>query len=172
MQALACGHPLLINLCIRKFIYVIRLSLVEILMETSLPCDPSHDTLMSRSFTTRPPCLWASSYLAPSSVTESVESDEPPSSPIWVAEKSKCRHQIKNVFINDRGFPDQSDKFDVLLHNIDGGPVLRKLKPSPPPLGVVDPLFSSQYNESVHGARLKILTYRTWTQTYSSQFMP
>jgi hypothetical protein len=42
----------------------------------------------------------------------------------------------------------------VLLHNIDGGPVLRRLKHPPPPLGVVDPLFSFQYNESVHGARL------------------
>jgi hypothetical protein len=94
------------------------------------------------------------SYSAPSSVTESVESDEPPSSPIWVAKKSKCRRRIKNVFINDRGFPDQSDEFNVLLHNIDGGPVLRKLKHPPPPLGVVDPLFSFQYNESVHGAQL------------------
>ncbi len=42
----------------------------------------------------------------------------------------------------------------MLLHNIDGGPVLRRLKHPPPPLGVVDPLFSVQYDESIHGARL------------------
>ncbi len=42
----------------------------------------------------------------------------------------------------------------MLLHNIDGGPVLQRLKHPPPPLGVVDPLFSFQYDESVHGAQL------------------
>ena len=52
-------------------------------------------------------------------------------SPIRVADKSKGRRRIKNVFIDDCGFPDQSDEFDVLLHNIDGGPVLRKLKHPP-----------------------------------------
>jgi hypothetical protein len=71
-----------------------------------------------------------------------------------VANKSKCRRRIKNVFIDARGFPNQSDKFDVLLHNIEGGPVLRKLKHPPPPLGVVDPMFSFPYNELIHGARL------------------
>jgi hypothetical protein len=51
--------------------------------------------------------------------------------PTWLAyprsRKNKFRLQIKNMFINNRGFPDQSDKFDILLHNIDGGPVLQKL---------------------------------------------
>jgi hypothetical protein len=103
---------------------------------------------------TRPPCLWALSYSAPSIVTESVKLDKPPSSPIHVDEKSKCCHRIKNVFINDRGFPDQSYKVNVLLHNINGGPDLWKLKHPPPPLGVVDPLFSLQYDESIHGAHL------------------
>ena len=35
---------------------------------------------------------------------------------------------MKNVFVNDRGFPDISDAYDTLLHNVDGGPVLRRLK--------------------------------------------
>ncbi len=72
-----------------------------------------------------------------------------------MADKSKCRRRIKNVFIDDRGFPDQSDEFDVLLHNIDGGPVLRKLKHPPPPFGSVDPMFLFPYDESTHGDRLR-----------------
>ncbi len=42
----------------------------------------------------------------------------------------------------------------MLLHNIDSGPVLQKLKHPPPPLGMVDPLFSFQFDECVHGAHL------------------
>jgi hypothetical protein len=76
-------------------------------------------------------------------------------SPIRFADKSKSRRHIKNNFIDDRGFPDQSDEFNVLLHNIDGGPVLWKLKHPPPPLGSVDPMFSFPYDESLHGARLR-----------------
>ena len=67
-------------------------------------------------------------FLAPSTVTDPIGKATPPSSPIWVADKSKCHRPIHNVFIDKRGFPDQSDKFDVLLHNIEGGPILWKLK--------------------------------------------
>ena len=70
-------------------------------------------------------------------------------------DKSKYRRRIKNVFIDDRGFPDLSDEYDTLLHNVDGGPVLRKLKHSPPPLDVVDPSFNFQYEEAVHGDILR-----------------
>jgi hypothetical protein len=31
-------------------------------------------------------------------------------------------------FLDNRGFPDQSDKFKQLVHSFDGGPVLRKLR--------------------------------------------
>jgi hypothetical protein len=47
---------------------------------------------------------------------------------------------MKNVFVDDRGFPDISDAYDTLLHNVNGGPVLRKLKHPPPTLDVADPL--------------------------------
>ena len=66
-------------------------------------------------------------------------------------DKSKYRRRIKNVFIDDRGFPDLSNEYDTLLHNVDGGPVLGKLKHSPPPLDVADPSFNFQYEEAVHG---------------------
>jgi hypothetical protein len=92
-------------------------------------------------------------FLAPSTMTDPIGKATPPSSPIRVADKSKSHRRICNVFI-DNGFPDQSDKFDVLLYNIEGGPILWKLKHPPPPLGVADPLFSFPFNESIHGRRL------------------
>jgi hypothetical protein len=42
-----------------------------------------------------------------------------------------------------------------LLHNIEGGPILRKLKHPPPPLDEVNPEFCSTYDESKHGEQLK-----------------
>ena len=59
------------------------------------------------------------------------------------------------MFVDNRGFPDESKYYEDLLHNIDGGPILRKLKHPPPPLDAVDPKFFSAYNESTHGAQLK-----------------
>jgi hypothetical protein len=75
--------------------------------------------------------------------------------PIRPADKPKQRRRISNVFINDRGFPDESDHYDNLLHNIEGGPILRKLKHPPPPLDKVDPKFFSAYDESKHGEQLQ-----------------
>jgi hypothetical protein len=59
------------------------------------------------------------------------------------------------VFVNDRGFPDKSEYYKNLQHNIDGGPILRKLKHPPPSLDEVDPKFFSAYDEFQHGAQLK-----------------
>jgi hypothetical protein len=59
------------------------------------------------------------------------------------------------VFVDDRGFPDESKYYKNLLHNIDGGLILHKLKHPPPSLDEVDPVFFSAYNESKHGGQLK-----------------
>jgi hypothetical protein len=59
-----------------------------------------------------------------------------------------------NVFLNNRGFPNQSHKFDVLLHNIQGGPILRKRKHKAPPIDKIDPRFHSYYNKKRHGKKL------------------
>ncbi len=75
--------------------------------------------------------------------------------PIRVAAKQKGGGCSKNVFMDDQGFPDQSDEFDTLLHNIDGGTILRKLKHPPPPIGVLNSQFHFTFDESIHGARLK-----------------
>ncbi len=107
------------------------------------------------NFATRRPCLCASSYSAPSTSTELSQLDNSDGQPIRVADKSRSRRRIKNVFINNRGFPDQSDDFDVILHNIDSGQVLWKLKHPPPPIGSVDPMFTFPYDEALHGERLR-----------------
>jgi hypothetical protein len=77
------------------------------------------------------------------------------SPPIRVADKPKRRRRLHNVFVGDRGFPDESEYYENLLHNINGGPILRKLKHPPPLLDEVDPEFFSAYDESKHGAQLK-----------------
>jgi hypothetical protein len=76
-------------------------------------------------------------------------------SPIRVTPKPKCRRKARNVFYNDRGFPDQSDKFGHLLHNIDGGVILRKKKHPHPPLDIDDPMFNYKFDESLHAEKIK-----------------
>ena len=72
--------------------------------------------------------------------------------PTRVADKPKHCQRLNNVFVDDRGFPDESEHYENLLHNIDGGPILRKLKHPPPSLDEVDTKFFSNYDESKHGA--------------------
>jgi hypothetical protein len=63
---------------------------------------------------------------------------------------------LQNVFLDDRGFPDQSNDFDQLLHNIDGGPVLRRLKHPAPDLNApVDPAFFSEFIPEKHEAQMR-----------------
>ena len=58
---------------------------------------------------------------------------------------------MKNVFLDDRGFPDQSDKDKHLLHSIDGGTVLRKLRhPMPDLNGPIDPSFDHPFIPEEH----------------------
>jgi len=75
--------------------------------------------------------------------------------PIWVADKPKRRRWLNNVFVDDRGFPDESEYNKNLLHNIGGRPILCKLKHPTPSLDEVDPKFFSAYDKSKHGAQLK-----------------
>jgi hypothetical protein len=63
----------------------------------------------------------------------------------------------QNVFYDDRGYPNQSHEFEVLLHNINGGTILRKRKHPAPPLDDIDPRFFAVYNETAHGANLRKL---------------
>jgi hypothetical protein len=106
----------------------------------------------------RKSCLKPSSYKASIIATPPTPTSEPEGkptgSPIRVAAKNKSRRRLRNVSVDDRGFPDHSDEYDTLLHNIDGGHILRKLKHPPPPLAMVDPTFHFPFDECLHGERL------------------
>ena len=72
-----------------------------------------------------------------------------------MADKPKRRKKLPNVFVDNRGFPDEIEHYDALLRNIDSGVILQKLKHPPPPLNVVDPIFLRRYNEAAHGKRMR-----------------
>ena len=75
---------------------------------------------------------------------------------IRVAHKQKRRKRLQNVFLDDRGFPDQSHDYDVLLHGIDGGTILRKLKHPQPDLDApIDPLYYSPFVAEKHEAKMR-----------------
>jgi hypothetical protein len=46
------------------------------------------------------------------------------------------------MFFDNWCFPDKSDVYNTLLHNIDGGVILWKKKFPTPPIDVVDPVFN------------------------------
>jgi len=75
----------------------------------------------------------------------------PSKSPIRVTPRPKSRQKLRNVFYDDCGFPDQTDNFDHLLHNIDGGVILRKTKFPAPSLDTHDPLFDYEFSNKIHG---------------------
>jgi hypothetical protein len=62
---------------------------------------------------------------------------------------------LQNNFVNDCGFPDKTKHYEALLHNVDGGVILRKLKHPPPSLDKVGPLFNCPYNEAKHGEQMR-----------------
>ncbi len=82
-----------------------------------------------------------------------VPATKPTTEHIRVAWKIRGKKQ-SNVFLDNSGYPDQSNKFDVLLHNVKGGPILHKRKHPAPPLDDIDPCFKAHFDKATHGARL------------------
>lgn len=84
-------------------------------------------------------------------------------SSIWPApkyKKGKKRANIfkgpcENVFLDDCGFPDTSDYYNQLLHNIDGGTVLRKRKHPARALDDIDPRFNNAFDPARHADKLR-----------------
>ena len=75
--------------------------------------------------------------------------------PIRVAHKPKRQKRFHNGFYDDKGFPDQSNEFDYLLHSVNGGSLLQKLlHPAPDLDSPVDPHFLSVFNPDVHASQL------------------
>jgi hypothetical protein len=94
----------------------------------------------------RKPCLKASSYSVAPHTSEG--------SHIRVQPKAKRCKRLLNVFLDDRGFLDQSDDYNILLHGIDGGPILWKLRhPQPDLNALIDPLYYSPFISEKHEAK-------------------
>jgi hypothetical protein len=78
------------------------------------------------------------------------------SSPIRVDPKPKRRKRLQNVFLDNRGFPDQSNDYDHVLHGMDGGPILWKLcHPQPDLEAAVDPSYYSLFVAKKHKALMR-----------------
>ncbi len=69
------------------------------------------------------------------------------------------------MFFDDQGFPDDSDEYNKLLHNINGGVIQQKKKFPTPPIDVVDPVFNWEYSDELHGDKL-------WTDLDVSHLSP
>ena len=91
----------------------------------------------------------------PAASTEAKPAAEPKKDPIRVAAKVKKGKKRKNVFFDDRGFPDQLDDFDYLLHHTGGVRILRKRLHTAPQLDVDDPDFHFPFDEVKHGEKLR-----------------
>jgi hypothetical protein len=75
------------------------------------------------------------------------------SSLIRVDPKPKCCKHLQNVFLDDRGFPDQSNNYNHVLHGVDGGPILQKLcHPQPDLEAPVDPSYYLPFVAKKHKA--------------------
>ena len=75
------------------------------------------------------------------------------SSPIRVDPKPKRRKRLQNVFLDDRGFPNQSNDYDHVLHGVDGGPILQKLRhPQPDLEAAINPSYYSPFVPKKHKA--------------------
>ena len=97
----------------------------------------------SRVSATNPPTLVLTNPTDPTT--------EPLTESILPARKGKKSRKRRNVFYDDRGFPDQSNENDYLLRNVDSGRVLCKQQHPTPPLDEIDPAFYSIFDEKLHG---------------------
>ncbi len=59
------------------------------------------------------------------------------------------------MFLDDRGFPDQSNDYNTLLHDVDGSPILWKLKhPQPDLEAPIDPMYFLPFVAAKHEAQM------------------
>ena len=93
--------------------------------------------------------------------------------PIQVASKPKCCKHLQNVFLDDRGFPDQSDDYDTLLHGVDGSPILWKLKhPQPDLKAPIDPCtFCLSLPQSMRPRCIRTWICLIWTHPSRLRFI-
>ncbi len=101
----------------------------------------------------RPLCRRVSTY---SSTGVAFAPIDPTLAPICVAPKPKCQKRTNNVFLDDRGFPDQSNDYNHVLHDVNGGPILCKLRHPVPALdkdtdpAFYDPFIPVKHKDQMH----------------------
>jgi hypothetical protein len=94
------------------------------------------------------PCRRLSTYSAGGVAFAPID---PTLAPIWVAPKPKRRKHMSNVFLDNKGFKNLSDDYDHVLRDINGGPILWKLRHPAPALDAdVDPVFHAPFDPSKH----------------------
>ncbi len=76
--------------------------------------------------------------------------------PVRVSPKPKHHKRLNNVFLDDHGFPDVSNNYNHVLHDIDGRPILRKLwHPKLDLSAPMDPLYYLPFIPEKHKAIMK-----------------
>ncbi len=119
---------------------------------TSTIIQHSHFPLSNSFAHRRKPCL---KQVPTYSTTASSPNASSARSPIRVDPKPKCQKRVQNIFLDDRGFPDQSDEYDHVLHHVTGRAVLRKLKhPKPDLEAPPDLAYHSTFFPEKHKAQL------------------
>jgi hypothetical protein len=95
--------------------------------------------------------------------------------PIQVAPKPVTRQwkKARNVFYDNHNFPDESDAYNHLLHNIDGGVVLRKRHIEAPALDEDDPVLitNSQRLTMVTGSGMNLTCLTSCPRTAQSSLL-
>jgi hypothetical protein len=95
----------------------------------------------------RKPCLKSSEHSSPILNRNT---------PIRVSPKPKSCKRLNNVFFDNCGFPDVSDNYDHVLHDVVGGPILRKLRHPKPDLSApMDPCYYLLSISEKHKAIMK-----------------
>ena len=84
-----------------------------------------------------------------------VPKNSAPVEPIRVAPKPPRGKKRKNAFFDDIGFPDVTDEFDTLLHNMTGGDVVRRRVHPARDLDDIDPRYFVEYDDTKHGEILR-----------------
>jgi hypothetical protein len=90
----------------------------------------------------------------PPSFAADVSITKPTTKPIRIARKIRGK-KWSDAFLDNRGYPNQSNMFDIFLHNVKGGPILRKRKHPASPLDDIDPSFEAHYDKATHGTWLQ-----------------
>jgi hypothetical protein len=93
--------------------------------------------------------------------------------PIRVTPKMKGNSgKQKNVFLDDRGFPDQSNEFNSLLHNVNGGTISASASTLPlNSMRSTHVFMQYMMRNCMANSYARTLTSPIWSHLYGQKFM-